>query len=176
MKFAHRFFFLITTVLILSCSGDEELSMMPESPLSNDKEVIELTFESNGIGYETTINSTNISLTNELPFDTKEIEVQSTEVSPQASSSLTEGDVVNIASGSYQFEVKAENNSSAIYTVSASFEERGFDVQAFDPVAVSKSNNLPTYAHYMPWFATESHSGVWNHWGDEPEKWGAIIA
>jgi len=39
-------------------------------------------------------------------------------------------------------------------------------VEEFDPVAVTKTNNMKLYVHYMPWFETpETNNGTWGqHW------------
>ncbi|MDH6304588.1 hypothetical protein M2459_001323 [Parabacteroides sp. PF5-5] len=44
--------------------------------------------------------------------------------------------------------------------------EEEFVLQEFDPKAVSKSNPMKLYVHYMPWFETkESNQGSWGqHW------------
>ena len=169
MKPIQKLLLLTTLLLIVSCSREDEPSMISEPQLSNNKEVIKLTFVLNGNDYSSSINSTNISITNQLPFGTEQIEVENIEVSQKATTSLRNGDIINISSGTYHFDVRAENNSMTSYTVTAKFEEREYEVVPFDPVKVSKTNNLPTYAHYMPWFESPEYSEFgnsnFNNWG-----------
>ncbi len=40
-----------------------------------------------------------------------------------------------------------------------------FTVVPYDPLAVTKSNTLKVYAHYMPWFESQEVNGYWGiHW------------
>lgn len=62
---------------------------------------------------------------------------------------------------------------AAILLISCSAEDqepRLFEVQSFDPVVVSKSNSLPTFAHYMPWFESPEFSEYGN---SNFEGWGS---
>ncbi|MCB0283180.1 MAG: hypothetical protein KDF60_11420 [Calditrichaeota bacterium] len=44
-------------------------------------------------------------------------------------------------------------------------EKDDFTLQVFEPVAVSKSNSIKVYMHYMPWFASKEIDGQWgSHW------------
>lgn len=40
----------------------------------------------------------------------------------------------------------------------------GEDEGTPDPAQPSKNNKMALFAHYMPWFASPTASGVWNHW------------
>ena len=42
-------------------------------------------------------------------------------------------------------------------------EEETYPVEILNPVEVSKSNNMPVYMHYMPWFVAKD--GINNQWG-----------
>ncbi len=47
-----------------------------------------------------------------------------------------------------------------------------FPVTVYQPEHVARTNTLPTYIHYMPWFGSKDYSGNWHHWGDHPENVG----
>ncbi len=44
-----------------------------------------------------------------------------------------------------------------------------YKVTTYAPQKVAKTNSLPTYIHYMPWFGSKEYSGNWNHWGNSPD-------
>ena len=44
-------------------------------------------------------------------------------------------------------------------------EPKHYTVTVYQSQQVSKTNSLPTYVHYLPWFGTIDYTGYWNHWG-----------
>ncbi|GAA4275123.1 glycoside hydrolase family 71/99-like protein [Aquimarina gracilis] len=164
--------------IIFSCSSDDQPQPNPESEpepeveLSSQNNITELVLENNGIDYLTSISSTNITINNDLPYGTEEMTIKSLKVSEKAEANITAGETKNLSNGSFEIIVTAENNESKKYIVTATFEERTFNVTVFDPVTVSKTYNTPTYAHYMPWFESPEYAefpqtdkGNWGlHW------------
>jgi hypothetical protein len=45
-----------------------------------------------------------------------------------------------------------------------------YDVTVYQPQSVTKTNSLPTFAHYMPWFGSKEYSGTWTHWGNNADN------
>ena len=164
--------YFIGLVFLFACGKEEANTPNPLPQLSNQKVVEGISISTNQIDYQGNISGTIISFSQALPYDTKEVSIKVLTISDKTTATLKTGDIIDISGGSYEFEVKAEDNSTQKYTLQVTFEERSFEVTLYNPELVAKTYSTPTFAHYMPWFESpefaefpETDKGNWGiHW------------
>ncbi|HET8886051.1 MAG TPA: VCBS repeat-containing protein [Salinimicrobium sp.] len=111
----------ILFIFLFSCSDDD--TQYDEIDQSGDKNLISLVFEYDSTDYPTSIDNTSVTNSTDFPFFAEEVLIKSFEISENASTNISIGQILNISNDPLSITVTAEDGISKNYSLSLSKDE-----------------------------------------------------
>ncbi|MEL7001764.1 MAG: hypothetical protein AAFN93_03415 [Bacteroidota bacterium] len=135
--------------------------------------MLRLDLESDGESYPMIINEVTASLSDLLPFGTKEVTIKTIEISPGAIASKKAGDIFRIDDNPISIEVTAENNQTKqVYSLSLDVaKEPNYEALLFDQ---QTNNNCEVYAT-IDIGELKVENNLWNVGGLSPDSYSQCI-
>jgi len=96
-------FIIIVSLLYFSCTKEDEINQ------SNEANLLKLELEYENVVYQTTVNETNITLLEKLPFETQEVSIKTLQISDKATINKEIDNKLQIGNSPILIEIIAEN-------------------------------------------------------------------
>ena len=110
-------FIIIVSLLYFSCTKEDEINQ------SNEANLLKLELEYENVVYQTTVNETNITLLEKLPFETQEVSIKTLQISDKATINKEIGNKLQIGNSPILIEIIAENGDNKNYQLLLTKEE-----------------------------------------------------